>query len=263
MKNITNILVGLVIVAIIGVGIKSMISEPFIKSDTNISDLKQGGSSMQSKEAESKMTDAQRKALQDLQNNNAAAGTKASTSPATTTILNNKSNTNINTNNLNKKTMQVTMKTNMGDIELTLNRERTPNTVDNFVKLAQAKFYDGTRFHRVIKDFMIQGGDPLSKDVTKKNFWGTGGPDYKFADEFLADDNMKEGDLAMANSGPGTNGSQFFIVTAAATPWLNGKHTIFGKVSKGMDIVNKIEASRVDGGDKPIEDVIVMSVTIN
>ena len=254
MKNITNILVGLVIVAIIGVGIKSMISEPVIKSDTNISDLKQGGSSMQSKEAESKMTDAQRKALQDLQNNNAAAGTKASTSPATTTN---------NTNNLNKKTMQVTMKTNMGDIELTLNKERTPNTVDNFVKLAQAKFYDGTRFHRVIKDFMIQGGDPLSKDVTKKNFWGTGGPDYKFADEFLADDNMKEGDLAMANSGPGTNGSQFFIVTAAATPWLNGKHTIFGKVSKGMDIVNKIEASRVDGGDKPIEDVIVMSVTIN
>ena len=258
MKNITNILVGLVIVAIIGVGIKSMISEPFIKSDTNISDLKQGGSSMQSKEAESKMTDAQRKALQDIQNNNAATGTKASTSPATTTILNNKSNTNIN-----KKTMQVTMKTNMGDIELTLNRERTPNTVDNFVKLAQAKFYDGTRFHRVIKDFMIQGGDPLSKDVTKKNFWGTGGPDYKFADEFLADDNMKEGDLAMANSGPGTNGSQFFIVTAAATPWLNGKHTIFGKVSKGMDVVNKIEASRVDGGDKPIEDVIVTSVTVN
>ena len=254
MKNITNILVGLVIVAIIGVGIKSMISEPVIKSDTNISDLKQGGSSMQSKEAESKMTDAQRKALQDLQNNNAAAGTKASTSPATTTN---------NTNNLNKKTMQVTMKTNMGDIELTLNKERTPNTVDNFVKLAQAKFYDGTRFHRVIKDFMIQGGDPLSKDVTKKNFWGTGGPDYKFADEFLADDNMKEGDLAMANSGPGTNGSQFFIVTAAATPWLNGKHTIFGKVTKGMDVVNKIEASRVDGGDKPVEDVIVTSVTVN
>ena len=256
MKNITNILVGLVIVAIIGVGIKSMISEPVIKSDANISDLKQGGSSMQSKEAESKMTEAQRKALQDIQNNNAATGTKASTSTSLAT-------TTKNTNNLNKKTMQVTMKTNMGDIELTLNRERTPNTVDNFVKLAQAKFYDGTRFHRVIKDFMIQGGDPLSKDVTKKNFWGTGGPDYKFADEFLADDNMKEGDLAMANSGPGTNGSQFFIVTAAATPWLNGKHTIFGKVSKGMDVVNKIEASRVDGGDKPLEDVIVTSVTVN
>ncbi len=262
MKNITNILVGLVILAIIGVGIKSMISEPVVKSDTNISDLKQGGSSMQSKEAESKMTDAQRKALQDIQDNNLTSDVNLSldiTAKSSTT----KSNTSINTNNLNKKTMQVTMKTNMGDIELTLNGERTPNTVDNFVKLAQAKFYDGTRFHRVIKDFMIQGGDPLSKDVTKKNFWGTGGPDYKFADEFLADDNMKEGDLAMANSGPGTNGSQFFIVTAAATPWLNGKHTIFGKVTKGMNVVNKIEASRVDGGDKPVEDVIVTSVTVN
>lgn len=178
-------------------------------------------------------------------------------------IIENKNTQSDNSNTKINKNMTITMKTNMGDIEIKLNSERTPNTVANFVKLAEARFYNGTRFHRVIKDFMIQGGDPLSKDVTKKNYWGTGGPDYKFADEFLADDNMVEGDLAMANSGPNTNGSQFFIVTATATPWLNGKHTIFGKVTKGMDIVKKIEDTKVDGGDKPLTDMIVNSVSIN
>lgn len=157
---------------------------------------------------------------------------------------------------------QVVIKTNKGDIELALNGDRTPITVNNFVKLAQAGFYNGTRFHRVIKDFMIQGGDPLSKDVNQKNYWGMGGPDYKFEDEFLKDDNMVQGNIAMANSGPGTNGSQFFIVTATATPWLNGKHTIFGKVTKGMDIVKAIEASKTDQSDKPLEDVIVNEVVI-
>ena len=178
-------------------------------------------------------------------------------------IIENKNTQSDNSNTKINKNMTITMKTNMGDIEIKLNSERTPNTVANFVKLAEARFYNGTRFHRVIKDFMIQGGDPLSKDVAKKNYWGTGGPDYKFADEFLVDDNMVEGDLAMANSGPNTNGSQFFIVTATATPWLNGKHTIFGKVTKGMDIVKKIEDTKVDGGDKPLTDMIVNSVSIN
>ena len=178
-------------------------------------------------------------------------------------IIENKNTQSDNSNTKINKNMTITMKTNMGDIEIKLNSERTPNTVANFVKLAEAGFYNGTRFHRVIKDFMIQGGDPLSKDVAKKNYWGTGGPDYKFADEFLADDNMAQGDLAMANSGPNTNGSQFFIVTATATPWLNGKHTIFGKVTKGMDIVKKIEDTKVDGGDKPLTDMIVNSVSIN
>jgi cyclophilin family peptidyl-prolyl cis-trans isomerase len=172
------------------------------------------------------------------------------------------SNSNLNNKIMDKKSYTVTMHTNLGDIELNLNGERTPNTVANFVKLASEDFYNGTRFHRVIKDFMIQGGDPLSKDVNKKDVWGTGGPNYMFRDEVYADDNMVEGDLAMANSGPNTNGSQFFIVTAESTPWLNGKHTKFGKVTKGMDIVNKIENSKTGLRDVPVEDVIIKSIDI-
>ncbi len=160
------------------------------------------------------------------------------------------------------KMNMITLKTSKGDIVLTLNSERAPKTVENFITLSKAGFYNGTRFHRVIKDFMIQGGDPLSKDIKNISAWGTGGPDYKFADEFRPDDNMVAGDLAMANSGPNTNGSQFFIVTAAATPWLNGKHTIFGKVTSGMDVVRVIENAKTGMGDRPIEDMMVNSVVV-
>ncbi|MDQ5962434.1 MAG: hypothetical protein QG653_241 [Patescibacteria group bacterium] len=153
--------------------------------------------------------------------------------------------------------------TNKGSIEITF-ASSTPKTVENFAKLAVSGFYNGTRFHRIINDFMIQGGDPLSKDVTKKNIWGTGGPGYSFADEVYPEtDKMVRGVIAMANSGPNTNGSQFFIVTAqAGAPWLVGKHTIFGTVTKGMDVALLIQNVQTDGSDRPTQDILVEKVEI-
>lgn len=163
---------------------------------------------------------------------------------------------------LPEKITSATITTNKGVIEVTFSTN-TPVTVENFAKLSAAGFYNGTRFHRVIKDFMIQGGDPLSKDVSFKDRWGTGGPGYTFKDEVSPTDVFAPGVLAMANAGPGTNGSQFFIVTAeSGTPWLAGKHTIFGRVTKGMDIVMAIEAVQTDGSDKPLQDVIVESIVV-
>lgn len=153
--------------------------------------------------------------------------------------------------------------TNKGVIEVTFATD-TPLTVENFAKLAASGFYNGTRFHRVINDFMIQGGDPLSKDVTKRNIWGTGGPGYSFQDEVHPQtDKMVAGVMAMANAGPNTNGSQFFIVTAqSGAPWLVGKHTIFGHVTKGMDVALLIQNVQVDGSDRPMQDIIVEKVEI-
>ena len=151
---------------------------------------------------------------------------------------------------------QAIIKTSLGDITLKFYNEDSPKTVANFAKLAKEGFYDGTKFHRVIKDFMIQGGDPLSKDDSMKSRWGTGGPGYRFNDEFNSH-KLVRGSLAMANSGPNTNGSQFFIVTAEATPWLDGKHTNFGEVIDGMDVVDKIENVQTEGPDRPVEDVII------
>jgi peptidyl-prolyl cis-trans isomerase B (cyclophilin B) len=131
-------------------------------------------------------------------------------------------------------------------------------TVNNFLRLAAENFYDGTKFHRVIKDFMIQGGDPNSKDDDGSND-GMGGPGYKFNDEFNSHKLVK-GSLAMANSGPNTNGSQFFIVTAETTPWLDGKHTNFGQVVSGMDVVEKIENVDKNQNDHPTKDVILESI---
>ena len=125
-----------------------------------------------------------------------------------------------------------TMQTNQGAIEIELFDDDAPKTVENFTKLARDGFYDGVIFHRVIPDFMIQGGDPTGT--------GTGGPGYQFEDEFN-DHKVVRGALAMANAGPNTNGSQFFIVTADACPWLDGKHTVFGRVTSGMDVVDAIE----------------------
>ena len=152
------------------------------------------------------------------------------------------------------------IKTNYGDVKVKFYNQDSPVTVNNFLKLSAEKFYDGTKFHRVIKDFMIQGGDPNSKDDDWSND-GTGGPDYTFADEFNKNPLVK-GSLAMANSGPNTNGSQFFIVTAAATPWLDGKHTNFGEVVEGMDVVDKISQAQVNENDHPLEDVTVIGIEL-
>jgi peptidyl-prolyl cis-trans isomerase B (cyclophilin B) len=145
------------------------------------------------------------------------------------------------------------MHTNQGDITLELFDEDAPKTVANFKKLAGDDFYNGVIFHRVIKDFMIQGGDPTGT--------GRGGPGYTFEDEFN-DHKIVRGALAMANAGPNTNGSQFFIVTTDAAPWLDGKHTVFGRVVEGMEIVDKIEGSDTDHNDRPREDATIQSVSL-
>jgi len=159
-----------------------------------------------------------------------------------------------------KKYSQAIIKTSLGDITVKFYAAQSPMTVNNFLNLAQAGFYNGTKFHRVIKDFMIQGGDPLSKE-SDTSLWGTGGPGYQFKDEFNTH-KLVLGSLAMANAGPGTNGSQFFIVTLSETPWLDGKHTNFGEVVSGLDIVKKIEAVATGINDRPVQDVVVNSVEL-
>jgi peptidyl-prolyl cis-trans isomerase B (cyclophilin B) len=146
-----------------------------------------------------------------------------------------------------------TLHTNHGAIAVELFDEDAPKTVENFVKLARDGFYDGVVFHRVIPDFMIQGGDPTGT--------GTGGPGYTFEDEFN-DHKVERGALAMANAGPNTNGSQFFIVTTQAAPWLDGKHTVFGRVTEGMDAVDSISGVDTDANDKPREAVTIDRVEL-
>jgi cyclophilin family peptidyl-prolyl cis-trans isomerase len=149
---------------------------------------------------------------------------------------------------------QATLHTNHGAIELELFEDDAPKTVDNFVKLSKDGFYDGITFHRVIPDFMIQGGCPRGD--------GTGGPGYQFEDE-PNDHRVARGALAMANSGPDTNGSQFFIVTTDAAPWLDGKHTVFGRVASGMDVVDEISGVDRDGSDRPREPVTIERVELS
>ena len=146
-----------------------------------------------------------------------------------------------------------TMHTSEGTIELELFPTEAPKTVDNFTRLSGEGFYDGLIFHRVIPDFMIQGGCPQGT--------GTGGPGYQFEDEFN-EHKVERGALAMANSGPNTNGSQFFIVTAGACPWLDGKHTVFGRVTSGMDVVDRISQADRDGRDKPTTPVEIQTVEL-
>ncbi|TML08895.1 MAG: peptidylprolyl isomerase [Actinobacteria bacterium] len=146
------------------------------------------------------------------------------------------------------------MQTNAGTIGLELFDEDAPKTVANFKKLAGEGFYDGLIFHRVIKDFMVQGGCPQGT--------GTGGPGYTFEDE-INDHKIVRGALAMANAGPNTNGSQFFVVTTEAAPWLDGKHTVFGRVTDGMDVVDTIEGTPTDGRDKPVDDQRIESITFD
>jgi peptidyl-prolyl cis-trans isomerase B (cyclophilin B) len=149
---------------------------------------------------------------------------------------------------------EATLHTNAGPITVTFFDEDAPKTVENFRKLAADGFYDGLIFHRVIKDFMIQGGDPEGT--------GTGGPGYTFEDE-INDHKVVRGALAMANAGPNTNGSQFFIVTTDAAPWLDGKHTVFGEVSSGMETVDAIEGTGTGSGDRPTEPQVIERVELS
>jgi peptidyl-prolyl cis-trans isomerase B (cyclophilin B) len=149
---------------------------------------------------------------------------------------------------------QATMHTNHGPIEIELHDDDAPKTVENFRKLAGDGFYDGVIFHRVIRDFMIQGGDPTGT--------GTGGPGYTFEDEFN-DHKIVRGALAMANAGPNTNGSQFFIVTTQEASWLDGKHTVFGKVVSGMETVDAIESQPTDARDKPVDDAKIERIELD
>lgn len=158
-------------------------------------------------------------------------------------------------------TSRAILETNKGTIVINLDTEGTPNTIGNFIKLAQSGFYDGTRFHRVIDGFMIQGGDPLSKDLSQKDLWGTGGPGYQFADELTQTNANVRGSISMANAGPNTNGSQFFI-NLADNSYLNPKHVVFGHVVEGMDIVDAIAKTPVDGRDRPVTDVVIQKVVI-
>ncbi len=160
----------------------------------------------------------------------------------------------------NKKVMIAILHTNKGDITIELNAN-TPKTTENFVKLAKSGFYDGTKFHRVIKGFMNQGGDPLSKDDSKKDFWGTGGPGYKFEDEITASNKNDVGTISMANAGPNTNGSQFFI-NVAPNNFLDTKHTVFGKVTSGMNVVTSINTVSVDDNDRPLKPVVLEKITL-
>jgi cyclophilin family peptidyl-prolyl cis-trans isomerase len=146
------------------------------------------------------------------------------------------------------------MKTTEGDIVFELFDEDAPKTVSNFKQLASQGFYDNLIFHRVIDDFMIQGGCPQGT--------GTGGPGYTFEDE-INDHKVVRGALAMANAGPNTNGSQFFIVTTDAAPWLDGKHTVFGQVTDGMDVVDKLEGVQTDAGDRPTEPIGIASIELS
>jgi peptidyl-prolyl cis-trans isomerase B (cyclophilin B) len=149
---------------------------------------------------------------------------------------------------------QATLQTNAGAIVVELHDDDAPKTVENFRRLAADGFYDGLSFHRIIVDFMIQGGCPEGT--------GRGGPGYTFEDEFN-DHKIERGALAMANAGPNTNGSQFFIVTTEAAPWLDGKHTVFGRITDGMDTVDAIESTATDASDKPLEPQVIERVELS
>ena len=149
---------------------------------------------------------------------------------------------------------QATLHTNAGPVSVELFDEDAPKTVENFRKLSGDGFYDGLTFHRVIKDFMIQGGCPQGT--------GTGGPGYTFEDE-PNQHRVVRGALAMANAGPNTNGSQFFVVTAQECAWLDGKHTVFGRVTDGMDVIDKLESAETDSQDRPREPQVIERVELD
>ncbi len=190
-----------------------------------------------------------------------AESTESSTSTpsevSTATTTDSKTTTN---STKDTKSMNITLHTNKGDITIQLFGDKAPNTVANFKKLASEGFYDGVKFHRVIKGFMIQSGDPLTKDDSQSALWGTGGPGYKFADEIHADNKNDIGTIAMANAGPNTNGSQFFI-NVNPNNFLDTKHTVFGKVIKGMDVVTVIEQVETNQSDRPLSPVVINNIS--
>mgnify|MGYP000433382055 CR=1 FL=1 len=159
-----------------------------------------------------------------------------------------------------QKVMKATLETNKGNITIELNTN-TPKTTANFVKLAKEGFYNGTKFHRVIAGFMNQGGDPLSKDDSKMNQWGTGGPGYKFDDEITSANRNDKWTISMANAGPNTGSSQFFI-NLVNNNFLDGKHPVFGKVVEGMEVVDKIAKVEKNSQDKPLEDVVINKASL-
>lgn len=181
---------------------------------------------------------------------------------ATSTIITNQ----VNTNNNNQMKNVITLETSLGQIQFETYNEDAPNTVTNFIKLAKDGYYNGLVFHRVIKDFMIQGGDPNCTAGRGSGLCGSGGPGYQFADELNPETasykaGYQRGVVAMANAGPNTNGSQFFIMHQAVP--LPNAYSIFGKVIAGQEVVDKIAEVKTDAGDRPIEDVVIKSVTIN
>jgi len=162
-------------------------------------------------------------------------------------------------NGTNEQT--VVLETTHGNITIELFSEKAPKTVNNFISLANDGFYDGTRFHRVIKGFMNQGGCPNSKDPALKNLWGTGDPGYKFDCEIHDENFNVKGTISMANAGPNTNGSQFFL-NAANNDWLNRGHTVFGRVTSGMDVVEKINSVQTGPRDIPVEEVVIIRAVV-
>lgn len=178
---------------------------------------------------------------------------QATTTPATSTPI---------TQPQPQITMHATLHTTKGDITIEFFPQNAPKTVANFIKLAESGFYNGVKFHRVIRDFMDQAGDPLTKDDSKKALWGTGGPGYKFDDEISANNSNAAGAIAMANSGPNTQGSQFFI-NARDNHNLDSGYTVFGKVTSGMDVVLAINTTPTDSSDRPLTPVVINSVTLS
>jgi len=231
--SMKNIILSIVIVLLVGTGIwyfskSDTINKPILSSEANTNS----------------------KIVEEI--------TKA-TSSASSTIKTTEQSINKEVNN--KKYMNAILHTSMGDVTIKFGPETAPNTVANFIKLADSGFYDGTKFHRVIKGFMNQGGDPLSKDDSMMTNWGTGGPGYQFADEITSSNNNKVGSISMANSGPNTNGSQFFI-NVADNSFLNTKHTVFGQVTAGIDVVMAINNVRTVSGDRPATPVVIKSITL-
>ena len=207
--------------------------------------------------------------LQDKNMNTSATSTPDTAVATSTDTMYNTSNTNnvVATNTVvdikkvknNMEYKQAKLSTSMGDIVIEFNTT-APKTVENFKTLMGKSFYDGVRFHRVIKDFMIQTGDPNSKDITKISTWGQGGPGYKFADELSGSEQYTYGTVAMANSGANTNGSQFFIVSAKPSVGLPPSYTVFAHVVSGMDVVDKIQNVKTVSPDRPVEDVMIKSI---
>jgi peptidylprolyl isomerase len=207
------------------------------------------------------LNDKNRKSLEESSKvENYADVTTVDTNTSTEIVGEIKNETTTSTNK-KENIMYAILKTNMGDIKIEFLEEQAPNTVANFKTLASENFYNGVKFHRVIKGFMIQGGDPLTKDDTKQALWGTGGPGYKFDDEITDMNSNAVGTISMANAGPNTNGSQFFI-NVNANNFLDSKHTVFGKVVAGMDVVTKIENTPTAPGDRPLSPVIIESIVL-